>query len=115
MALFQESQLERPFVGVMAGVVFNGIRVLDLAAERDTRIQQYGELELLTSIPADYRQRVGHQSMQRAPESVRPNNNGDDLVFSGAGPGCPRTPAQVQALAQHFIYHTIIPAHIYPT
>ena len=75
----------------MAGLVFNGIRVLDLAAERDARIQLRGDLELLTSIPTDYRQRLSvHQSMQRAPESANPTI-GDDLVFSGAGSGCPPT------------------------
>lgn len=81
--------MDRPFVGIIAGLVFNGIRVLDLAAERDPRIQLRGDIELLTSIPADYRQRFkdNNQSMQRAPESAYPNVV-DDLVFSGAGSGC---------------------------
>lgn len=76
-------------MGIIAGLVFNGIRVLDLAAERDPRIQIRGDIELLTSIPADYRQRFkdNNQSMQRAPESAYPNVV-DDLVFSGAGSGC---------------------------
>lgn len=85
-----KAQVDRPFVGIMAGLVFNGIRVLDLAAERDPRIQLKGDIELLTSIPADYRQRFkdNNQSMQRAPESGYASVN-DDLVFSGAGSGCP--------------------------
>jgi neurexin len=84
-----QSKVDRPFVGIIAGLVFNGIRVLDLAAERDPKIQIRGEIELLTSIPADYRQRFkdNNQSMQRAPESAYPNVV-DDLVFSGAGSGC---------------------------
>uniref|UniRef100_A0A0P4XQR9 Neurexin-2-beta n=1 Tax=Daphnia magna TaxID=35525 RepID=A0A0P4XQR9_9CRUS len=84
-----KSKVDRPFVGIIAGLVFNGIRVLDLAAERDPRIQIRGDIELLTSIPADYRQRFkdNNQSMQRAPESAYPNVV-DDLVFSGAGSGC---------------------------
>nr|CAH0109280.1 unnamed protein product [Daphnia galeata] len=84
-----KSKVDRPFVGIIAGLVFNGIRVLDLAAERDPKIQIRGEIELLTSIPADYRQRFkdNNQSMQRAPESAYPNVV-DDLVFSGAGSGC---------------------------
>jgi len=82
--------VDRPFVGIIAGLVFNGIRVLDLAAERDPRVQIRGEVELLTSIPADYRQRFkdNNQSMQRASESSYPSVS-DDLVFSGAGSGCP--------------------------
>jgi hypothetical protein len=84
-----QSKVDRPFVGIIAGLVFNGIRVLDLAAERDPKIPIRGDIELLTSIPADYRQRFkdNNQSMQRAPESAYPNVV-DDLVFSGAGSGC---------------------------
>ena len=84
--------MDRPFVGIIAGLVFNGIRVLDMAAERDPRVHIRGEVELLTSIPADYRQRFkdNNQSMQRASESSYPSSSqSDDLVFSGAGSGCP--------------------------
>lgn len=79
--------MDRPFVGIIAGLVFNGIRFLDLAAERDPRIQLRGDIELLTSIPADYRQRFkdNNQSMQRAPESAYPNVV-DDLVFPEQDP-----------------------------
>ena len=88
-----QSKIEHPFLGIMAGLVFNGIRVLDMAAEREPRIQMRGDLEPMTSVPSDYRQRVKdyvHQSMQRAPESSSPTIV-DDLVFSGAGSGCPPT------------------------
>lgn len=90
---FFKEKIERSFTGIITGLVFNGIRILDLAAERDPRIQLRGELELLTSIPADYRQRFkenNHQSMQRAPESSYAS---DDLVYSGAGSGCPSSSA----------------------
>ena len=32
-----KSRVERPFKGVMSGVVFNGLRPLDLAAEKAER------------------------------------------------------------------------------
>lgn len=66
--------------------MFNGIRVLDLAAERDPRVQTRGDIELLTSIPADYRQRFkdNNHPMQRAPETAYQSIS-DDLVFSGSG------------------------------
>lgn len=41
---------ERPFSGIIAGFVFNGHRILDMAAENDPRVQVDGNVQLLMSI-----------------------------------------------------------------
>lgn len=45
--------IEKPFHGIIAGFVFNGHRLLDMAAEDDPRITVEGDVELLMSISAD--------------------------------------------------------------
>lgn len=42
--------IERPFSGVMSGLVFNGQRILDLAAEKDARITAIGDVQLMSSM-----------------------------------------------------------------
>ncbi|XP_074649233.1 neurexin-1-like [Tubulanus polymorphus] len=39
-------QISRPFTGTIAGLVLNGLRILDLAAEKDTRVVFEGGVEL---------------------------------------------------------------------
>ena len=39
----------------MAGVTFNGLRPLELAAEADPKIKQTGDVRKLTNIPFDYK------------------------------------------------------------
>ncbi|KAL1415924.1 hypothetical protein MTO96_028518 [Rhipicephalus appendiculatus] len=43
--------VQRPFEGVMAGLVFDGVRLLDLAAENEPRVRIQGDVQLLLSIP----------------------------------------------------------------
>lgn len=45
-----KQRVERPFSGVMAGLVFNGLRLLDLASEKDGRTSVRGDVQLLTGI-----------------------------------------------------------------
>jgi len=45
-----KQRVERPFSGVMAGLVFNGQRVLDLASEKDGRTSVRGDVQLMTGI-----------------------------------------------------------------
>lgn len=45
-----KSRIDRPFVGVISGLVFNGLRILDLAAENDPRIMIRGDVQLMTGI-----------------------------------------------------------------
>ena len=45
-----KQRVERAFAGVMSGLVLNGLRLLDLAAERDPRTEIRGDVTLLTGI-----------------------------------------------------------------
>lgn len=45
-----KSRVERGFSGVIAGLVVNGIRVLDLAAEKDSGASVRGDAQLMTGI-----------------------------------------------------------------
>lgn len=44
------SRIERPFSGIVAGVVVNGLRILDLAAEKDIHTSIRGDVQLTTGI-----------------------------------------------------------------
>lgn len=44
------SRIERPFAGVIAGLSINRLRILDLAAERDTQITIRGDVQLVTGV-----------------------------------------------------------------
>lgn len=46
-----KNRIERPFQGVISGLVFGGNRILDMAAEDDPRVGVQGDVELLISIP----------------------------------------------------------------
>ncbi|KAG8193397.1 hypothetical protein JTE90_012197 [Oedothorax gibbosus] len=82
--------IERPFQGIISGLVVNGDRILDMAAEDDPRISVQGDVELLMSLPLSLQQRSvpsEHQMQQHAGAS--PQYEGDDLVYSGGGgSGC---------------------------
>lgn len=51
-----KSRVERPFRGVLAGVTFNGLRPLDLAASNDPKVQVHGNVNKLDNIPFDYKE-----------------------------------------------------------
>lgn len=42
--------IEKPFVGIIAGLVFNGHRLLDMAAEDDPRVKVQGDVDLMMNI-----------------------------------------------------------------
>lgn len=44
------NRIERPFLGVIAGLSVNRLRVLDLASERDPHITVHGEVQLVTGV-----------------------------------------------------------------
>lgn len=44
------SRIERPFTGIIAGVVVNGLRILDLAAEKDLHTSIRGDVQITTGI-----------------------------------------------------------------
>ncbi|XP_076366546.1 neurexin 1-like [Tachypleus tridentatus] len=80
-------RLEKPFHGIITGLVFNGDRLLDMASEGDPRVTVEGDVELLVSIPYDLGEVRPSDSQMHQPLS-RFTHGGDDLVFSGAGSGC---------------------------
>ena len=50
-------RVDRPFMGIIAGVVYNGLRPLDLAASNDQRTKVDPNVKLLPNgIPFDYRE-----------------------------------------------------------
>ncbi|KAG5887691.1 hypothetical protein JTB14_002012 [Gonioctena quinquepunctata] len=78
----KKGRIERPFSGVISGVVVNGLRILDLAAEKDVHASIRGDVSLISGIL----DRQDHlQKMQQTPASGFPGLE-DDLVFSGAAP-----------------------------
>ncbi|XP_026670573.1 neurexin-1a-beta-like isoform X1 [Ceratina calcarata] len=81
-----EGRVERPFLGIIAGLVVNGARILELAAAKDGRITSSGDVQLLP--PGSLLDRAAPlQRMQQTPASGFPGLV-DDLIFSGAGSGC---------------------------
>lgn len=45
-----KQKVERSFVGIMSGLVFNGKRLLDLAAEKDPRTSIHGDVHITSGI-----------------------------------------------------------------
>ncbi|CAM1325515.1 NRXN2 (predicted) [Pycnogonum litorale] len=88
----EKKSVERPFNGIVAGFVFNGQRILDMASEDDADIKISGDAELLLSIPFDSPQRyISAPSKFRMMKETPSKYGGgvdDDLVFSGGGSGC---------------------------
>ena len=52
------NRVARPFRGVLAGLVYNGLRPLDLAADGNKRTKIQGDVRVLESIPFDYKVRT---------------------------------------------------------
>lgn len=109
--------IEKPFHGIIAGFVFNGHRILDMAVEDDSRVTVEGDVQLLMSISNE-------KSGQKSKETTIYDNSTDmetsdpqaqqvsllsflplltrsdlqpktsvgyepdDLIYSGAGSGC---------------------------
>ncbi|CAH1113681.1 unnamed protein product [Psylliodes chrysocephalus] len=78
----KKGRIERPFSGKISGVVVNGLRILDLAAEKDLHTSIRGDVQLTQMDRHEHLQK-----MQQTPASGFPGLE-DDLVFSGAGSGC---------------------------
>ncbi|XP_037079238.1 neurexin-1a-like [Pollicipes pollicipes] len=87
----------RRFEGFISGVVVNGHRVLDLAADNDEDVRMGGELSiraLPSRLKKEYFRRSGVQAAAGIP-GPSPGIN-DDLIYSGAGSGCGETDDQEQ-------------------
>lgn len=62
-----KQRIERPFGGVMAGLVFNGLRILDLAFEKDRRTETRGDVNRVMTIKNRARQPESNQYQQMQP------------------------------------------------
>ncbi|XP_023227763.1 neurexin-3-like [Centruroides sculpturatus] len=80
--------IDRPFQGVITGLVFNGIRILDMASENDPRITIKGDVELLMSLPYNMHQQRSIPTQNEMQQQSSTIYDSDDLVFSGGGSGC---------------------------
>ncbi|RWS15812.1 neurexin-1-like protein, partial [Dinothrombium tinctorium] len=88
--------IEMPFHGIVSGLVFNGHRLLELAAENDPRITIEGDVKLLipTSGSAKYSKfnsTTKSSLIRNPPQMQQPkgsNKDEDELIISGAGSGC---------------------------
>ncbi|VVC42463.1 Concanavalin A-like lectin/glucanase domain,EGF-like domain,Laminin G domain [Cinara cedri] len=79
-----KQRIDDAFEGVMVGLVYNGLRVFDLAANRDPRTSNKGDVQQLASILDRLNEHSLLDTMQQTPAS----GVMDDLVYSGAGSGC---------------------------
>ncbi|XP_025837261.1 neurexin-3-like [Agrilus planipennis] len=82
-----KSRIERPFTGIIAGVVVNGIRILDLAAAKDVHTFTRGDVQLISNILERHIDTNDLHKMQQTPASGF-SGVMDDLVLSGSGSGC---------------------------
>ncbi|XP_051160690.1 neurexin-1 [Leptopilina boulardi] len=81
-----KGRVDRPFLGVVSGLVVNGVRILELAAAKDGKVTSRGDVQLLP-IGSLVDKAAPLQRMQQTPASGSPGVM-DDLIFSGAGSGC---------------------------
>ncbi|XP_034944806.1 neurexin-3 isoform X2 [Chelonus insularis] len=82
------ARVEKPFQGVISGLVVNGARILELAAgsENEVVVTIKGDVQPIT--PGSLLDKtISMQRMQQTPASGTPGIM-DDLIFSGAGSGC---------------------------
>ena len=42
-----KSKVEKPYVGIVSGLVVNGVRIFELAADKDDRVTIKGDIQLL--------------------------------------------------------------------
>lgn len=78
-----------PFQGIISGLTFNGMMILDLAAERDERITTAGEVSLVPELPKRFNPSnidslLGNDSRTRTPDShyFRLHDLHDELILS---------------------------------
>lgn len=80
----QPFTIEKPFKGIIAGLVFNSLRLLDLAAEDDPRITLEGDVKIIMRMPGYYEGDV--KVFMRMPGSIDAD---DDSLSSGSSASAP--------------------------
>ena len=83
-------RVEKPFMGVMAGMVFNKIRPLDLVRDRKAGTEMMGNVKILDMIPYDYREQNldMFEKMQRTQTSDTPSPGINDDIIVRLGQKC---------------------------
>lgn len=78
-------RVEKPYLGVMAGLVFNKIRPLDMVKEREPGSEMMGHVRLLDTIPYNYRDKhlEMFERMQQTQTSDSPGLSDDIIVRVG--------------------------------
>lgn len=66
-----KQRIEYAFEGVMVGLVFNGLRVFDLAANKDPRTTSKGDVRQLSSILDRLNEHSLLDTMQQVNDSIR--------------------------------------------
>lgn len=59
-----KQRIERPFGGIISGLVFNGLRILDLAYEKDRRTEIRGDVIRVTAVKNRIQEPMPYQQMQ---------------------------------------------------
>ena len=75
-------RVERPYLGVLAGLVYNEVRVLDDVRDRRPGTEIMGHVNLLDSIPYNYRQLNTGEFDERMQNTETSNSPGveDDII-----------------------------------
>ncbi|XP_023246980.1 neurexin-1 isoform X2 [Copidosoma floridanum] len=81
-----KNKIDKPFLGIMSGLVVNEARIFELAATKDSHVTVKGDVHLLP-VGSLVDRAAPLQRMQQTPASGFPGV-ADDLIFSGAGSGC---------------------------
>ena len=78
-------RVEKPFLGVMAGISFNKVRPLDMVRDRAGDSEMMGHVKLLDVIPYNYREDnlEMFERMQRTETSDTPGVHDDIIVRVG--------------------------------
>lgn len=59
-----KQRIERPFGGIISGLVFNGLRILDLAYEKDRRTEIRGDVTRVNTVKNRLQEPMQYQQMQ---------------------------------------------------
>ena len=83
-------RVEKPFFGVIAGLVFNKARPLDMAKDRAPGAEMMGHVKILDSIPYNYRSQNMDmfERMQQTQTSDSPGPGLDDDIIIRVGQKC---------------------------
>jgi len=113
-------RVEKPFQGVIAGLVLNKKRTLDLVSGRKSGTEMMGEVRVLRAVPYDYREKNPDlfEKMQRTETSDAPEPGVNDDIIIRLGPKCDSARSAVSA--ECFRYsgagdELISPVYIAPT